>query len=109
MHHGKDMEQIYFPGNGIKLIDLKREIVDKKKFNAVLDFELQITDESKKGKCLPYCIVARALLLFLEYTDDNEVVPKNSSLIVKRIAAKNSKAGLLARLSGRNSHFAAEK
>ncbi len=49
MHHGKDMEQIFFSGNGIKLIDLKREIVEKKKFNSVLDFELQITDEAKKG------------------------------------------------------------
>jgi hypothetical protein len=50
LHHGKETESIHFNGNGIKLIDLKKEIVEKKKFTSVLDFELQIVDENKKGK-----------------------------------------------------------
>jgi hypothetical protein len=50
MHHGKEQEQITFSGNGIKLIDLKREIVERKNFNSTFDFELQVVDEgNKKG------------------------------------------------------------
>ncbi|RYG97892.1 hypothetical protein EON65_52160 [archaeon] len=49
MHHGKDFEQVTFSGNGIKLLDLKREIVDKKKITGTLDFDLKVTDENNKG------------------------------------------------------------
>jgi hypothetical protein len=49
MIHAKDSEQITFNGNGIKLLDLKREIVDKKKITGTLDFDLKIIDENKKG------------------------------------------------------------
>lgn len=53
MHHGKDSEQITFSGNGIKLLDLKKEIVDKKKITGTLDFDLKIVDEQNKGKSRP--------------------------------------------------------
>jgi hypothetical protein len=51
MHHGtKDQfEQISFSGNGIKLLDLKREILEKKKISGSLDFDLKITDANDKG------------------------------------------------------------
>jgi protein MPE1 len=86
MQSGKESEQITFSGNGIKLIDLKREIVEKKNFSTAFDFELQIVDENNKTK---------------EYVGDDEMVPKNSSLIVKRVPAKNAKFGLTARLNSR--------
>ena len=89
MFHGNSTDQISFSGNGIKLLDLKKEIVDIKKFSTQLDFDLQITDENGNK----------------EYVDDNEVVPKNSSLVVKRISAKNPKFGLIARLNNRNANF----
>jgi len=50
MHHGKEMDQIVFNGNGIKLLDLKKEIVEKKNITTTLDFDLKIVDENKKGK-----------------------------------------------------------
>lgn len=84
MHHGKDSEQITFSGNGIKLLDLKKEIVDKKKITGTLDFDLKIVDEQNK-----------------EYVDDDEIVPKNASVVVRRVPAKSAKAGLMARINNR--------
>jgi hypothetical protein len=49
MHHGNAVEQVTFSGNGIKLLDLKKEILDKKDINRSLDFDLKIVDENGKG------------------------------------------------------------
>jgi protein MPE1 len=83
MHHGNTHEQVTFSGNWIKLLDLKKEILDKKKISGSLDFDLKIVDE-KTSK---------------EYKEDDETVPKNSTVVVKRIPSKNS---LIARLNNRN-------
>ena len=39
---------ILFSGNGIKLIELKKEIAEKKKFSNNLDYDLTVTDENGK-------------------------------------------------------------
>jgi DWNN domain len=44
MFHGKELEPIPFTGQSIRLIDLKRHIVEKKNIKAGLDFDLEITD-----------------------------------------------------------------
>jgi hypothetical protein len=49
MHHGKEYEQVSFGGNGIKVLDLKKEILDRKNINRSLDFDLNIVDENGKG------------------------------------------------------------
>jgi len=54
MRHGNIAEQVSFSGNGIKLLDLKKEIVDKKKISSSLDFDLTINDESGKGIMCTY-------------------------------------------------------
>eukprot|EP01036_Dinobryon_divergens_P028075 gene28073-36964_t len=77
------VEQILFSGNGIKLIELKKEIAEKKKFSNNLDYDLTVTDENGK-----------------EFLDDDEVVPKNASVVVKRLPAKNN-GGLISRLKRR--------
>ena len=46
------VEQVLFSGNGIKLIDLKKEIAEKKKFSNNLDYDLTVTDENGKGNML---------------------------------------------------------
>ena len=46
---GTAWEQVTFSGNGIKLLDLKKEILDKKKMSASLDFDLKIVDDNGKG------------------------------------------------------------
>lgn len=37
----------------------------------------------------------------LEYVDDDEIVPKNASVVVRRVPAKSAKAGLMARINNR--------
>lgn len=49
MHHGTAVEQITFSGNGIKLLDLKRDILQQKDINRSQDFDLKIVDETGKG------------------------------------------------------------
>lgn len=49
MHHGRDLEQVTFSGNGLRLIDLKKEIIEKKNISGTLDFDLKLVDENKKG------------------------------------------------------------
>ena len=42
-------EQISFNGNGMKLIDLKCEIISKKNMSTT-DFDLRVIDEDGKGR-----------------------------------------------------------
>ena len=49
MHHGTQPEKIPFVGNGIRVLDLKREILERKKISGSLDFDLKIVDESGRG------------------------------------------------------------
>ena len=48
--HGTVREMVHFQGDGIKLLDLKREIlaheVDKGKSQSSLDFDYEIKDEN---------------------------------------------------------------
>jgi hypothetical protein len=42
-------EKINFTGNGIFLLDLKREIMERKNITGSLDFDFKIVDEYNKG------------------------------------------------------------
>lgn len=58
MHFGKkdEWETILFPGHSIRLLDLKKEIAEKKKILLTnLDFDLQIT-ENETGKGIKICL-----------------------------------------------------
>ena len=67
MHHGNISEQIAFSGNGIKLLDLKKEILDKKKISGSLDFDLKIVDEDGKGiKIIVQNIIYLKLLFLIQ-------------------------------------------
>ena len=57
MHHGNIADQISFSGNGIKLLDLKKEILEKKNISGSLDFDLKITDDSGKGMSTIKCLI----------------------------------------------------
>ena len=52
MQQGTDWEQVHFNGHSMKLLDLKKEIVDKKKYSGSLDFDLRVVDENGKGVSL---------------------------------------------------------
>ncbi|XP_075302027.1 E3 ubiquitin-protein ligase RBBP6-like [Opisthocomus hoazin] len=70
-----DFDTISFHGLHISLHDLKRQIMGREQLKAS-NCDLQITDAQSKE----------------EYTDDNALIPKNSSVIVRRIPARGLRA-----------------
>lgn len=77
----KEYDTVSFPGSVIRLIDLKKAIVEKKKLAKGLDFDLVVTD-AQSGNV---------------YEDDHQQLPKNTSVTIKRIPCKYNH-GLLERL-----------
>ena len=57
MHHGTQPEKVPFIGNGIRLLELKREILERKKISGSLDFDLKVVDESGRGKIIIYAFL----------------------------------------------------
>ncbi|XP_029814139.1 E3 ubiquitin-protein ligase RBBP6-like isoform X1 [Manacus vitellinus] len=68
-------DTVTFDGLHISLSDLKRQIMGREKLKAA-DCDLQITNAQTKE----------------EYTDDSALIPKNSSVIVRRIPIGGVKA-----------------
>uniref|UniRef100_K3X144 Uncharacterized protein n=1 Tax=Globisporangium ultimum (strain ATCC 200006 / CBS 805.95 / DAOM BR144) TaxID=431595 RepID=K3X144_GLOUD len=78
----KEFDTVTFPGTVIRVLDLKKAIIEKKKLNKGLDFDLVITD-AQNGKV---------------YDDENMQLPRNTSVTVKRIPSQQPGSGLLARM-----------
>lgn len=99
MKHGKEMEQIRFSGNGIKLLDLKKDIAERKlNLNQTRqsDYDLKIMDANTNQ----------------EFANDDDVVPKNSSIIAQRVPVKNPRFSLLSKIENRGyvpAHLANER
>lgn len=68
-------------GAGVKLLELKREIITIKAFNQKMDFELKVTDDNTG----------------VDYEDDDCIVVNGTQVVVKRVPPVG--LGLLARLS----------
>ena len=125
MHHGAENSQqiVNFVGNGIRVLDLKREILERKKFSPTTDFDLKIVDQSGKGTssftvylatsftdavtkntklsfALSYAHFYSFFWHWLVYDVDDEYIPKNSSLVVRRMPTKSAATSLIARLKG---------
>ena len=74
--------KIYFSvGAGMRLLDLKREIITIKAFNQKMDFELKVTDDNSG----------------VDYVEDDCIVRNGTQVVVKRIPPVG--LGLVARLS----------
>ncbi|EGB06189.1 hypothetical protein AURANDRAFT_29666, partial [Aureococcus anophagefferens] len=68
----KAFDAITFSGLMIKLLELKRAIVEKLKLDrAHMDFDLAVSNAQTKEA----------------YGDDNMMVPKNTSVVVRRVPA----------------------
>lgn len=78
----KEFDTVTFAGTVIRVLDLKKAIIEKKKLNKGLDFDLVITD-AQNGKV---------------YDDENMQLPRNTSVTVKRIPSQQPGSGLLARM-----------
>lgn len=76
-----EYDTITFDGLSISLADLKYSIITQKKFGKSTDFDLEVTNAQTKEK----------------YKDDMTMIPKNSSVVVRRIpVGTKSKAQLAA-------------
>jgi len=65
----KDPSRVVFDGPSISVYDLKKEIITLNKLGAGTDFDLSIYDESTNE----------------EFTDDNYMIPRATSIIVRRL------------------------
>src|SRR5579862_532715 len=65
----KDPSRVVFDGPSISVFDLKREIISLNKLGSGTDFDLSIYDESTNE----------------EFTDDNHMIPRATSIIVRRL------------------------
>ncbi|CAM9482682.1 unnamed protein product [Choristocarpus tenellus] len=77
----REYDTVSFPGTGIKLLDLKRAIVEQKRLHQGMEFDLTVVNDQTKE----------------EYKNDTSMVPKNSSVVVKRVPAPRT-GGLLAKI-----------
>ncbi|KAG6865155.1 hypothetical protein C0991_004765 [Blastosporella zonata] len=65
----KDESRVTFDGTGISVFDLKRDIILANNMGKANDFDLVILDATSKQ----------------EFKDDSQVIPRSSSVIVKRL------------------------
>ena len=85
MQHGKAMEPISFSGPSIKLIDLKRAVLEKKDLKTGLDFDLRVVDAENAS---------------IKFEGDDTAVPRNTAVVVKRVPVAVG-TGIIARLHAR--------
>jgi protein MPE1 len=67
----KEPQRITFDGTGITVFELKREIINTSGLGNGADFDLSLYDENFKD----------------EYDDDTEIIPRSSSVGVRRLPA----------------------
>lgn len=67
----KEPQRITFDGTGITVFELKREIINTSGLGNGADFDLSLYDENFKN----------------EYDDDTEIIPRSSSVGVRRLPA----------------------
>src|SRR5271154_4235974 len=80
----KDPSRVIFDGPSISVFDLKREIILLNKLGNGSDFDLSIYDESTNEGNAPINKSGR-VVNETEYTDDNAMIPRATSIIVRRL------------------------
>lgn len=83
----KDESRVTFDGTGISVFDLKREIILANNMGKANDFDLVILDSNSKQGLSRLDCFNTLLIQVLEYKDDSEIIPRSSSVIVKRLPA----------------------
>ena len=76
----KDPSRVVFDGPAISVFDLKREIIQLNKLGNGQDFDLSIYDESTNEGSNSGSRINET-----EYTDDNAMIPRATSIIVRRL------------------------
>ncbi|KIM65987.1 hypothetical protein SCLCIDRAFT_1211628 [Scleroderma citrinum Foug A] len=87
----KDESRITFDGTGISVFDLKKEIILVNNLGKANDFDLYVYDASTQQEC----------------KDDSQIIPRSSSVIVKRLPSQRPGKGKAAMyLAGTNGNGA---
>ncbi|GJD08191.1 Uncharacterized RING finger protein [Galdieria sulphuraria] len=91
MKSEKDFSTLSFEGDFLKVSDLKLLVVEKRKLNYGDGFDLVITDAQTNE----------------EYTDESTLIPKNTSVVIKRVPGQKP-GGILSQqtLARRNERYA---
>ncbi|KIY49977.1 DWNN-domain-containing protein [Fistulina hepatica ATCC 64428] len=84
--HRKDESRITFDGTGVSVFDLKREIILANNMGKANDFELVILDGTNKQ----------------EYADDSLIIPRSSTVLVKRIPSRSGRGKVSMYIAGVN-------
>ncbi|TFJ83182.1 hypothetical protein NSK_005517 [Nannochloropsis salina CCMP1776] len=79
-----ETNSLRFDGQSLRVFDIKAAIVAEKRLDKGLDFDLELSNPQSKEV----------------YVDETKMIAKNSTVLVKRVAAPRGSAGLLARLRG---------
>ncbi|EKU23176.1 ubiquitin-protein ligase e3 rbbp6 family involved in mrna cleavage [Nannochloropsis gaditana CCMP526] len=77
-----ETNSLRFDGQSLRVFDIKAAIVAEKRLDKGLDFDLELSNPQTKEV----------------YVDETKMIAKNSTVLVKRVAAPRGSAGLLARL-----------
>ncbi|KAI0816962.1 DWNN domain-containing protein [Trametes gibbosa] len=74
----KDESRVTFDGTGISVFDLKKEIILANNLSKATDFDLVVLDNAGE-----------------EYRDDSQIIPRSSSIIVKRVPARPGRGSVM--------------
>jgi protein MPE1 len=97
----RDESRVTFDGTAISVFDLKKEIILANSLGKANDFDLYVYDAStNQGEFVSTGILNVVLILcvaYLEYKDDSQLIPRSSSIVVKRLPSQRpgkGKAGM---------------
>lgn len=100
----KDESRVNFDGTGISVFDLKKEIILANNLGKANDFDLCIYDNSSnEGAPIKSCNYTRSLKASVELKDDSHIIPRSSSVVVKRVFAKPGKGKAAMYIAGSSS------
>lgn len=91
----RDESKVTFDGTGISVFDLKKEIILANNLGKANDFDLALFDSSSNEGTRRHrpriSHVSHVTLAWSEYKDDSYIIPRSSSVVVKRVFAKPGK------------------
>lgn len=115
----KEPQRVTIDGPHTDVWNLKREIITISRLGDGTDFDLKIYKEnSNEGMCKPdgSLVCSIVLIVPIEYTDDTEIIPKDSTVLARRLPASAPGKGRAARYvsgkppaSAKPTHSAAAK
>ncbi len=97
--------KVNFDGTGISVFDLKKEIILANNLGKANDFDLAVYDASSNegASLVARCCHGRHLtgyVFHVEYKDDTYIIPRSSSVVVKRVFARPGKGKAALYLAG---------